>query len=71
MKFKEKESIDNKPDKSKISKYLDINLKHKHSKRDRFTEDRYRQFYKNISIGWKKILDMGCNTGGGLKELKP
>lgn len=41
---------------------------------DRFTPDRYRQFYSWFPTGARMVLDLGCSTGRGgraLKDLQP
>ena len=52
-----------------MANYSGINLEHKESEADPFTEYRYRQFYRYFPKEAQKILDVGCNTGRGGKVL--
>lgn len=53
-----------------MKQYEKLNLTQPESETDPFTEDRYRQFYRFLPNGTRKVLDIGCNTGRGGRVLK-
>ena len=50
--------------------YEKVNVLQVESEVDSFTEDRYRQFYKNFPVNVDNVLDIGCNTGRGGNNFK-
>ena len=50
--------------------YESVNLLQKISEMDKFTSFRYKQFYSHFDNNFKRILDLGCNTGKGGAVLK-
>jgi SAM-dependent methyltransferase len=49
---------------------LDANRKQAVSETDTFTVERYRQMFRHLPLGVKKVMDVGCNTGRGGAVLK-
>jgi len=56
--------------KAHMRDYESLNMHQTVSETDRFTEDRYRQFYHFFPKHTHTVLDIGCNTGRGGKVLK-
>lgn len=53
---------------------INVNKRQKGAETDLFTPQRYRQFFRALPNGGKKVLDLGCATGRGgavLKSLNP